>query len=65
MAFTYRGNKPAADASLKAIEAHGRKVVAIQAHIGDESSGRKAVDEALKALGRLDILVHNTGVSEY
>ena len=65
VAFTYRGNKHAADVSLKAIETHGRKVVAIQADVGDVSSGRKAVDEALKALGRLGILVHNAGVSQY
>ena len=65
VAFTYLGNKNAADASLKSIEAFGRRAVAIQADVGDIGSSRAAVNAALKALGRLDILVHNAGVSEY
>jgi 3-oxoacyl-[acyl-carrier protein] reductase len=62
--ITYAGNKTAADATVAAIEAAGRKAVAIQADAANPDAVRSAVDQAAKALGHIDILVHNAGVAE-
>ena len=43
------------------IEAEGRKAVAVPADIRDEAAARKVVDDAVKALGGLEILVLNAG----
>ncbi|WP_136649294.1 SDR family oxidoreductase [Paracoccus aeridis] len=43
------------------IEAEGRKAVAVPADIRDEAAARKVVDDAVRALGGLEILVLNAG----
>ena len=62
VAITYAANKDAADATIRAIEAAGQKGIAIQADAGDPAAQARAVIEAHKALGGLDILVHNAGI---
>ena len=64
VAITYAGNKAAADATVAAIEAAGGKAVAFQADAGDAASNRAGITAAAKALGRIDILVHNAGIGE-
>lgn len=63
--ITYAGNKQAADGVIAAIEATGRKGVAIQADGGDPAALKVAVDQAAAALGGIDILVHNAGTAEF
>jgi len=41
----------------------GAKAVAIKADISDPGESRKAVEETIRSLGRLDIAVNNAGVS--
>lgn len=41
----------------------GSKAVAIAGDVSDEDSCRRIVDEAAQALGRLDILINNAGIS--
>ncbi len=65
VAITYAGNKAAADATVAAIEQAGGKAVAIQANAADDASQRAGVEAAAKALGGIDILVHNAGVAEF
>ena len=43
------------------IEAEGRKAVALPADLRDEAAARKVVDDAVKALGGLEVLVLNAG----
>ena len=62
--ITYAGNKAAADATVAAIEAAGRKGLAIQADATDPNAVRASIEQAVSAFGRIDILVHNAGVAE-
>ena len=43
------------------IEAEGRKAVALPADLRDEAAARQVVDDAVKALGGLEVLVLNAG----
>lgn len=46
---------------IRLIEAEGRRAVALPADIRDEQAARKVVDDAVRALGGLDVLVLNAG----
>ena len=46
------------------IEAEGRKAVALPADIRDEKAARQVVDDAVKALGGLEVLVLNAGMQQ-
>jgi 3-oxoacyl-[acyl-carrier protein] reductase len=65
VAITYAGNAERAQDVVSAIEAKGRKAVAIQADSGDPAAIKRSVDETVAALGGLDILVNNAGVALY
>jgi 2-deoxy-D-gluconate 3-dehydrogenase len=45
----------------EAVEAHGRKVVAVPADVTDPDAVRHMVDDAVSGLGKLDIVVNNAG----
>jgi 3-oxoacyl-[acyl-carrier protein] reductase len=47
---------------VDAIEAKGGLAVALQADLGDRAQVQRLFDEALEALGRLDVLVNNAGI---
>jgi 3-oxoacyl-[acyl-carrier protein] reductase len=61
--FSYRGNAAAAQESVKAVEALGRKVLAIQGDAADPASADGLVKAALEAHGKVDILVNNAGIT--
>jgi 3-oxoacyl-[acyl-carrier protein] reductase len=63
VAITFAGNKAAADTTIAAIEAYGRKAWAIQADAGDAVSTRPGFKVAGSVLGTIDILVHNAGMT--
>lgn len=63
VAITYASNRSAADATVAAIKANGRKGFAFQADAGDAASQRAGFEAAIEALGSVDILVHNAGVT--
>lgn len=50
-----------ADSVIALIEAEGRTAVALPADIRDEHAARKVVDDALRQLGGLEVLVLNAG----
>ncbi len=52
----------AAAADLDAL-GHGGKVVAVAGNTGDDDSRAEAVATAVRELGRLDILINNTGIN--
>ena len=63
VAFTYRGNEAAARETAAAIEALGRRALAIQAEATDPDAAEAAVKAALDAFGKVDILVNNAGIT--
>ncbi len=62
VALTYERSADKAAEVVKAIEALGRKGVAVAADSADPEAVKRSVDEAAKALGGLDILVNNAGI---
>ncbi len=59
VAITYLSNTKAAKAVVRDCEKAGRKGLAIKADAGDVVATRKAIQKAVKTLGRLDIMVFN------
>src|SRR5437899_7538339 len=64
VAVGYRSRKADADETIKVVGGgKGRKeTVAVQADLGDPGAAKRAVEEAARALGGLEILIVNHGV---
>jgi NAD(P)-dependent dehydrogenase (short-subunit alcohol dehydrogenase family) len=62
VALTYTQSADRAAYIIRAIEANGRKALAIQADSADPAALKRSVDAAAGALGGLDILVNNAGI---
>jgi 3-oxoacyl-[acyl-carrier protein] reductase len=58
----YAGNTVAAQAVADEIIARGGKAVAVRADVGDSASIAALFDQAIEALGRIDVVVNNAGV---
>lgn len=65
VAITYSRSGERAAEIVRAVEAKGRKAVAIQADAGDPAAIRRSVDEAVAVLGGLDIVVNNAAIASY
>lgn len=65
VAITYERSADLAGEVVRSIEAKGREAVAIQADSADPSAIRRSVEDAVAALGGLDILVINAGIARY
>lgn len=61
--LSYAGNQAAAAETVKALESLGAKAQAMQFDVSDTAACAAAVDEVVKAHGRLDVLVNNAGVA--
>jgi len=59
VAILYLNEEPDAKETKKRIEAEGRRCVLLEGDVGDPAFCKRAVDEAVRLLGRLDILVNN------
>jgi NAD(P)-dependent dehydrogenase (short-subunit alcohol dehydrogenase family) len=59
----YRRDQDSADDTVAAIEALGRRAVAVPASVGLLEDVRRLADAAIDALGPIDILVNNAGVA--
>ncbi|MFI6037333.1 SDR family oxidoreductase [Streptomyces sp. NPDC051315] len=62
VALTYVNGKEAAEEVVRAVEALGRRAVALRADSADAGEAAGAVERAAQALGGLDVLVNNVGV---
>lgn len=54
-----------ASVTVDVIEAQGRKAVALPGDLGDEAYSENLIDSAIKALGKIDILVNNAAMQKY
>jgi 3-oxoacyl-[acyl-carrier protein] reductase len=61
----YAASKLAAETVVAEIKAAGGRAVAVQADLARPEDARRLVAEAVKAFGRLDVLVNNAGVYEF
>lgn len=57
-------DKSRADATVAAIKAKGGQAISVVADVSDEASVKAMVDAAVKAFGRLDILISNVAISD-
>jgi 3-oxoacyl-[acyl-carrier protein] reductase len=62
VAITYEKSAERAADVVRAIEAHGRRGVAIQADSADVAAVQGSVEKTVAKLGGLDILVNNAGI---
>ena len=63
VAFSFRGNQAAADATVAEVEGLGRRALAIQMDARDAEAAEALVKAVLEAYGKIDILVNNAGIT--
>ncbi|MBI2763988.1 MAG: 3-oxoacyl-[acyl-carrier-protein] reductase [Chloroflexi bacterium] len=63
VAFSYRGNAPAAEETAAAIRALGRQALPYQGDVTDPETADALVKATLEAFGKVDILVNNAGIT--
>ncbi len=63
VAFSYRGNEAAAKETAGEIEKLGRRVLTVQGDASDPESADALVKAAIEALGKVDMLVNNAGIT--
>jgi 3-oxoacyl-[acyl-carrier protein] reductase len=63
VAVNYAGSAQAAEDVVAAIVAEGGRAVALQADVSDSSSAVSLVQRTIEALGGLDIVVNNAGIT--
>ncbi|HEY8967852.1 MAG TPA: SDR family oxidoreductase [Puia sp.] len=62
IAIIYYKEEDDAQITRQLVEEKGKKAILIQADIKDESDCRSAVEQVLKELGHIDIVVNNAGI---
>src|ERR1700743_1498646 len=61
----YASSREGADKVVAAIEKAGGKAVAVKGDVSKTSDAKAIIDAAVKAYGKLDVLVNNAGVYEF
>lgn len=61
----YSSSKTGADAVVAAITKAGGKAIAVAGDVASAAGAQGIIDAAVKAYGRLDVLVNNSGVYEF
>lgn len=64
VAVNYRGGAEKAQAVVEEIEKRGRKAIAVQADVSDESHVTSMFQDVISAFGTVDILVNNAGMQQ-
>src|SRR5271167_1138059 len=62
LALTYRGSRDAAETTVAAARAAGVKAIALRADATDETQIVAAINETMKSLGSLDILINMASI---
>lgn len=61
----YASSQAGADALVQAITKNGGRAVAVQGDVSKAEQAQGVIEAAVKAFGRLDVLVNNSGVYEF
>jgi len=61
----YASSKEGAEKVVEGIRASGGKAIAVRADVSKAKDAQGLIDDTLKAFGRLDVLVNNSGVYEF
>src|SRR5579862_4016422 len=61
VAIAYRSNKPAAQQTLRQLQAAGAECVAVETDISDPERAENLVKTVAERFGRVDIVVNNVG----
>lgn len=64
IAFNYNSNEKAAQATVKEIEALGRKALSYQVSVADPDGTKKMAKDVIERFGTVDILVNNAAVNK-
>jgi glucose 1-dehydrogenase len=64
VAVLFHSDAQAAGITVTAVEATGRRAIAVQADVGDEAQVGMAFDETKRRLGVVDILVNSAGLNQ-
>lgn len=62
VALVYRASRDEAEETARAVEAHGRRAMVVQADLSDPGDCERVVAECVEALGRLDVLVNMASI---
>jgi L-rhamnose 1-dehydrogenase len=65
VAINYIGDDDLAETCIAAIEAEGRKGIAIKGDVADPATAASFVGGAVEALGRVDVFVSNAGICPF
>ena len=60
--ISYRKNQKGAEETKKSIEQLGRRTAVVQADVSQVAETRRLLDEGVRALGHVDILINNAGM---
>ncbi len=63
VAINYAGNTAAAEEVKAAVEKLGRRAMLVQGSVADTDGVQAIVNQVVKELGRLDILINNAGIT--
>ena len=63
VAFTYLSSVEKGEALVKELEAHGVKAVGFRSDASDFEAAQQLIDDTVSALGSLDVLVNNAGIT--
>jgi len=61
----YASSKAGADKVVAAINEKGGNAIAVKADVSKAADAKALIDETMKAFGRLDVLVNNSGIYEF
>ncbi|MBX3031121.1 MAG: 3-oxoacyl-[acyl-carrier-protein] reductase [Chloroflexi bacterium] len=63
VAFSFRGNTAAAEATAAAVQELGRRALAVQADVTQPDAAEALIKSTIETLGKVDILVNNAGIT--
>ena len=62
LALCYRSNKTGAEEVVAEVQKAGRKATAFQCDVSNVAEGQRFIADAVRELGRIDILINNAGL---